>query len=129
MCITPGALNDENPNDVIAPGPEPSNPGAPVDINAFHAAHAHVHEGALRKTAKQIPGKHHPQEGAARVQGLLNGKGHQDANSLVHTRSSSLRPGWKGRSVTAEGIESQADLVVTLNRGMTSLGQVTRGSR
>ena len=44
MCITPGALNDENPNDVIAP----------VDINAFHAAHAHAHEGALRKTAKQI---------------------------------------------------------------------------
>ena len=54
MCITPGALNDESPNDVIAPGPEPSNRGAPVDINAFHAAHAHAHEGALRKTAKQI---------------------------------------------------------------------------
>ena len=54
MCITPGALNDENPNAVIAPGPEPSNRGAPVDINAFHAAHAHAHEGALRKTAKQI---------------------------------------------------------------------------
>ena len=54
MCITPGALNDENPNDVVAPGPEPSNRGAPVDINAFHAAHAHAHEGALRKMAKQI---------------------------------------------------------------------------
>ena len=49
----PGALNDENVNAVIAPGPEPSNRGTPVDINAFHAAHAHAHEGALRKTAKQ----------------------------------------------------------------------------
>ena len=61
------------------------------------------------------------------MEGLLNGEGHQDANSLEDTRSSSLRPRWKGRSVTAEGIESQADLAVTLNRGMTSLSQVTRG--
>ena len=50
----PGALNDENANAVIAPGPEPSNRGTSVDINAFHAAHAHAHEGALRKTAKQM---------------------------------------------------------------------------
>ena len=50
----PRALNDENVNAVIAPGPEPSNRGTPVDINAFHAAHAHAHQGALRKTAKQM---------------------------------------------------------------------------
>ena len=50
----PAALNDEKANVVIAPGPEPSNRGTPVDINAFHAAHALAHEGALRKTAKQM---------------------------------------------------------------------------
>ena len=36
--------------------------------------------------------KRHHQGGATRVQGLLNGKGHQDTNSLEDTRSSSLRP-------------------------------------
>ena len=50
----PGALNGENINAVIAPGPEPSHRYTPVDIDAFHAADAHAHEGALRKTAKQI---------------------------------------------------------------------------
>ena len=50
----PGALNDESTNAIIAPGPEPSNLGTPVDINAFHAAHAHADEGALRKTAKKM---------------------------------------------------------------------------
>ena len=50
----PGALNGENANAAIAPAPEPSNRVTPVDINAFYAAHAHVHEGALRKTAKQM---------------------------------------------------------------------------
>ena len=50
----PGALNDENANALIAPGPGPSNRGTPVDINAFRAAQAHAHEGALRKTARQM---------------------------------------------------------------------------
>ena len=50
----PVALIDENTNAVIAPRPEPSNRGTPADINAFHAAHAHAYEGALRKTAKQM---------------------------------------------------------------------------
>ena len=50
----PGGHNDESANAVIAPGPEPSNRGTPVDINAFYAIHAHAHEGALRKTAKQM---------------------------------------------------------------------------
>ena len=36
------------------PGSEPSNRGTSGDINAFHVAHAHVHEGALRKTARQM---------------------------------------------------------------------------
>ena len=50
----PGALNDENVNAVIAPAPKPSNRGTQVDINAFHTAHAHAHNGALRKTAKPM---------------------------------------------------------------------------
>ena len=50
----PDALDDKNANAVIAPGPEPSNRGTPVGINAFHAAHAHAHERALRKTAKTM---------------------------------------------------------------------------
>ena len=50
----PGALDDENSNAVIAAGPEPNNRGTPIDINAFNAAHAHAHERALRKTAKQM---------------------------------------------------------------------------
>ena len=48
----PGTLNNENANAIIARGPEPSNRGTPVDINAFHAAHVHAHEEALRRTAK-----------------------------------------------------------------------------
>ena len=50
----PSALNDENTSAVIAPGLELSNRGTPVDIIAFHAAHAHVHKGALRKMTKQM---------------------------------------------------------------------------
>ena len=43
----PDALNYENANAVVAPGPEPSNRGTPVDINPFHAAHAHAHRVAI----------------------------------------------------------------------------------
>ena len=50
----PGALIGENVNAVIAPGLGPSNRDTPVDINTFHAAHAHAHEGVLRKTTKQM---------------------------------------------------------------------------
>ena len=49
-----GALNDENVHAVTAPGTEPSNQGTPVDFNLFHAAHAHAHERALRKTVRQM---------------------------------------------------------------------------
>ena len=70
----PGALNDENANAVIAPGPEPSNRGTPVDINAFHAAHAHAHEGALRKAAKQmgvpLKGEQHECKGCSMAKGI-----------------------------------------------------------
>ena len=70
----PGALNDENANAVIARGPEPSNRGTPVDINAFHAAHAHAHEGALRKTAKQmgvtLKGELHECKGYSMAKGI-----------------------------------------------------------
>ena len=70
----PGALNDENANAVIAPGPEPSNRGTPVDINVFHAAHAHAHEGALRKTVKQmhvtLKGELHECKGCSMATGI-----------------------------------------------------------
>ena len=70
----PGALIDENTNAVIAPGPEPSNQDTPVDINAFHAAHAHAHEGALRKTAKQmgvtLKGELHGCKGCSMAKGI-----------------------------------------------------------
>ena len=32
----------------------PNNRDTLIDINNFHVAHAHAHEGALRKTAKQL---------------------------------------------------------------------------
>ena len=39
----------------------------------------------------------HPQGRTARIQGLLNCEGHQDANFLLEdTRARSLRPWWKG---------------------------------
>ena len=71
----PGGLNDENnANAVIAPGPEPINRGTPVDINAFHAAHAHAHEGTLRKTAKQmgvtLKGELHECKGCSEAKGI-----------------------------------------------------------
>ena len=50
----PGMLVDETANATTAPGLSPSNRDTPVDINDFRVAHAHVHEGALRKTAKQM---------------------------------------------------------------------------
>ena len=50
----PGMLVDETANTTIAPGLTPSNRDTPVDSNDFHIVHAHAHEGALRKTAKQM---------------------------------------------------------------------------
>ena len=50
----PGMLFDETTNATIAPGLSPSNRDTPVGINDFHVAQAHAHEGALRKTAKQM---------------------------------------------------------------------------
>ena len=71
----PGALDDEKSNAVIAPGPEPSNRGTPNGINAFHAAHAHAREGALRETAKQMgvtfKGELHEYKGCSMAEGLI----------------------------------------------------------
>ena len=50
----PNALVDETTSATIAPGPMPNNRDTPTDINDFHVAHAHAHEGALRKNAKQM---------------------------------------------------------------------------
>ena len=59
----PGVLNDENTNAVIAPGPEPSNRGTPI-----------AHEGALRKTAKQmgvtLKGELHECKGCSMAKGI-----------------------------------------------------------
>ena len=70
----PGALNDENANAVIAPVPGLRNRGTPVDINAFHVAHVHAHEGALRKTTKQmgvtLKGELHKCKGCSIAKGI-----------------------------------------------------------
>ena len=50
----PGMVVDETTNATIAPELSPRNRDTPVDIIDFHVAHAHAHEGALRKTAKQM---------------------------------------------------------------------------
>ena len=59
---------------LYAPGLSPSNRDTPVDINDFHVAHAHAHEGALRKTAKQmgvtLEGKLHECKGCSLAKGI-----------------------------------------------------------
>ena len=49
----PGTSVDETATAVIAPTPTTSGIKT-ADINDFHVAHAHAHEGALKKTAKQM---------------------------------------------------------------------------
>ena len=65
---------DESVNAAISPGPMPNNRDTPVDINNFHVAHAHAHEGALRKTAKQLgvtlEGKMHECKGCSLAKGI-----------------------------------------------------------
>ena len=45
--------NDKTFRATIAPGVKPSNFDMYVDIKDFHCSFGHVHEGLLRKTAKQ----------------------------------------------------------------------------
>ena len=70
----PGILLDETANATIAPGLTPSNRDTPVDINDFYVAHTHAHEGALRKTAKQLgvtlEGKLHECKGCSMAKGI-----------------------------------------------------------
>ena len=70
----PGILIDETANVTIAPGPTLSNRHSPVDINDFHVAHCHAHEGALRKTAKHmnitLEAKLHECEGCSMAKGI-----------------------------------------------------------
>ena len=70
----PGMLVDGTANATIAPGLSPSNRDTPVDINAFHVAHVHAHEGVLRKTAKQMgvtrEGKLHECKGCSLAKGI-----------------------------------------------------------
>ena len=67
-------LVGETANATIAPGLSPSNRDSPVDINDFHVARAHAHEGALRKTAKQmgvtLEGKLHECKGCSMAKGI-----------------------------------------------------------
>ena len=67
-------LVDETVNAIIEPGPAPRNRNTHGNINYFHIAHAHVHEGALRKTAKQIDvtleGELHECKGCSMVKGI-----------------------------------------------------------
>ena len=69
----PGMLVDETVNAIIAPGLTPSHRDTPIDINDFHVVHAH--EGALRKTAKQLgvtlEGKLHRCKGCSIAKGYL----------------------------------------------------------
>ena len=66
-------LVDETANATIAPGLSSSNRNTPVDINDFHVAHAHAHDGALRKTTKQmgvtLEGKLHECKGCSSAKG------------------------------------------------------------
>ena len=84
----PGMLFDETANANIVPGLSPSNRDTPVDINDFHVAHAHAHEGALRKTAKQmgvtLVGKLHEYKGC-----LLAKKIRMPIPSKTHCREAS----------------------------------------
>ena len=70
----PNVLVDETANATIASGPMPKNHDTPTDINDFHVAHAHAHEGALRKTAKQMSitpvGKMHEGKGCSLAKGI-----------------------------------------------------------
>ena len=70
----PGMLVDETASATIAPGPTPGNRDTPVGTNYFHVAHAYAHEGALRKTDKQMgvttKGKLHECKGCSMAKGI-----------------------------------------------------------
>ena len=71
----PNSFVDETANNAtIAPGPMSKKHDTPTDINDFHVAHADVHEGALRKTAKQmgitLVGKIHEGKGCSLAKGI-----------------------------------------------------------
>ena len=70
----PGMLGDETTKATIAPGSTFSNRDTPVDSNAFHVAHDHAHEGALRKKTNQmganLKGKLHECKGCSMAKGI-----------------------------------------------------------
>ena len=69
----PGTPVDETANATIAPMPTTSGHKT-VDINDFHVAHAHAHEGALKKTAKKmgvnLEGEMHECKGCSMAKGF-----------------------------------------------------------
>ena len=81
-------LVDENANTTVtAPGPEPSNLGTPIDINAFQVAHVHAHEDALLTTTKIMDATLEGELRECKVCSMANGRHHAD--SLDDTRPSS----------------------------------------
>ena len=116
----PGTLVDENANAIIVPGPEPSNRGTSVDANAFHAAHVHVQDAVLHKTAKQM-------DVALEVE-LQDCKDYS-MTKYIRMPTLSKTHSRVGKTVTVKGTQRQARSVVSLRRGTTSLNQLARGSR
>ena len=69
----PGTPTDETANATIAPTTTTSGHKT-VDIEDFHVAHSHAHEGALKNTAKQmganLEGEMHECKGFSMAKGL-----------------------------------------------------------
>ena len=80
-------LIDETANATVAPGPMPNNHDTLNDINDFHVAHAHDHEGALHKTAKQMRvtlfGKMHDSKGCSSAKGIRMSFSSRTSNRAV----------------------------------------------
>lgn len=95
---------DDTTNATIANGPTPSNHDTPAFINGFRVAYGHKHEGALRKTAKQM---------GATVGGELHEcKGCSKAKAICMSIPSKTdnRAGVKP-SVTGEGNENRQNQI------------------
>ena len=65
----------------------PTAQADPVNINDFHVAHAHAHEGALRKTTKQmgvtLVGQLHEYKGCSLAKGIRTSIPSKTSNRAV----------------------------------------------
>ena len=98
-----GAFMDESVNAVIAPGPMPNNRDTPSNIDNFLVVHVHAHEGALRKTAKQLgvtfEGHMHECKGYSLAKEIIMSVPSKTDNRAYRS------PRWKGRETKADGTE------------------------